>query len=119
MTPRTVRLVTLGCKVNQYETQQVRELLEHAGWVEAEDGERAELCVVNTCTVTHEGDAKSRQAVRRLHQANPGADVVVLGCYAARDPDAVGRLPGVTRVIADKARLAEELAPYGVTSRCG
>src|SRR5918911_4997196 len=115
-TPRTARLVTLGCKVNQYETQYVKELLEHNGFVEAAPGRPADLCVVNTCTVTHEGDAKSRQLVRRLHQANPGADVVVMGCYATRDPDAVRRLPGVTHVIADKARLAEELAPYGVTS---
>lgn len=116
MTPRRARLVTLGCKVNQYETQYLKELLEQAGWAEAGDGEPAELCVVNTCTVTHEGDAKSRQAIRRLHQAHPRAELLVLGCYATRDPDAVRRLPGVGRVITDKARLVEELAPYGVTS---
>lgn len=116
MTPRAVKLLTLGCKVNQYETQYVKELLEHAGWVEAGDGERADLCLVNTCTVTHEGDAKSRQQVRRLARANPGADVVVMGCYATRAPAAVAALPGVTRVIVGKDRLAEELAPYGVTS---
>jgi threonylcarbamoyladenosine tRNA methylthiotransferase MtaB len=109
------RLVTLGCKVNQYETQYVRELLERNGWRVAADGERAELCVVNTCTVTHEGDAKSRQLIRRLHQGDPGAKVVVMGCYATRDPDAVRALPGVSHVITDKARLVEELAPYGVT----
>jgi threonylcarbamoyladenosine tRNA methylthiotransferase MtaB len=110
------RLVTLGCKVNQYETQYVKELLEHAGWAEAGEGERADLCLINTCTVTHEGDAKSRQLIRRLHYDHPGAGVVVLGCYATRDPDAVRRLPGVTQVIADKGRLVEELAPYGVTA---
>ncbi len=114
MTPRTARLVTLGCKVNQYETQYVKELLEQGGWVEAGDGQPAELCVVNTCTVTHEGDAKSRQAIRRLHQANPSARLVVMGCYASRDPEAVRRLPGVTQVITDKERLVEELAAYGV-----
>src|ERR671929_126092 len=116
-TPRTARLVTLGCKVNQYETQYVKELLEHNGFVEAAPGQRADLCVVNTCTVTGEGDAKSRQLVRRLHQAHPGADIVVMGCYATRDPEAVARLPGVSRVITDKERLVEELAPYGVTVR--
>src|SRR5262245_43654722 len=114
--PGKARLVTLGCKVNQYETQYVKELLEHAGWAEAGDGDRADLCVVNTCTVTHEGDAKSRQLVRRLHHDHPSAAVVVMGCYATRDPDAVRRLPGVTHVIADKGRLFEELAPYGVTA---
>jgi threonylcarbamoyladenosine tRNA methylthiotransferase MtaB len=112
---QTCRLVTLGCKVNQYETQHVKEALECAGWREAQAGERAELCIVNTCTVTMEGDAKSRQLVRRLHHANPGARIVVMGCYATRDPKAVARLPGVTHVITDKARLAEELQEFGVS----
>jgi threonylcarbamoyladenosine tRNA methylthiotransferase MtaB len=110
----TVRLVTLGCKVNQYESQHVKEALELNGWRAADDGERADLCVVNTCTVTMEGDAKSRQAIRRLHQANPGTRIVVMGCYATRAPDDVGRLPGVVRVVADKQRLPEELRDLGV-----
>jgi threonylcarbamoyladenosine tRNA methylthiotransferase MtaB len=113
---RTCRLVTLGCKVNQYETQHVKEALEAAGWHEPARGERTELCVVNTCTVTMEGDAKSRQLVRRLHQAHPGAQIVVMGCYATRDPRTVARLPGVTRVITDKARLPEELRDFGVAA---
>ena len=112
---RTCRLVTLGCKVNQYETQYVKEALEINGYREAGDGEAAELCVVNTCTVTGEGDAKSRTAVRRLHRRNPSAKIVVMGCYATRDPDAVAKLPGVTRVVTDKARLADELRDFGVT----
>jgi threonylcarbamoyladenosine tRNA methylthiotransferase MtaB len=116
-TPRTCRLLTLGCKVNQYETQYVKELLQANGYVEAAEGSPADLCVVNTCTVTAEGDAKGRQLVRRLHQANPGAALVVMGCYATRDPDTVRRLPGVTHVITDKERLADELAPFGVTVR--
>src|SRR5262245_25740937 len=114
--PRTCRLVTLGCKVNQYETQYVTEALEANGYRLAAEGEPADLCVVNTCTVTAEADAKGRQLVRRLAQANPGAAVVVMGCFATRDPEAVGRLPGVTRVIADKSRLSEELRPFGVTT---
>lgn len=114
MDRRTVRLVTLGCKVNQYETQLVRELLESAGYADAADGQPASLCVVNTCTVTHEGDAKSRQAIRRLAHEHRAAELVVMGCYATRAPDEVARLPGVSRVIADKSRLVEELAPFGV-----
>jgi threonylcarbamoyladenosine tRNA methylthiotransferase MtaB len=111
----TVRLVTLGCKVNQYETQYVKEMLEHAGYAEATDAAApADLCVVNTCTVTHEGDAKSRQAIRRLAAENPGTKMLVMGCYATRDPDAIAALPGVTHVIADKTRLVDELRPYGV-----
>ena len=111
---RTCRLVTLGCKVNQYETQYVKETLEINGYREAADGERADLCIVNTCTVTMEGDAKSRTAVRRLALRNPGAPIVVMGCYATRDPKAVAQLPGVVRVITDKAKLADDLRDFGV-----
>lgn len=114
-TARTCRLVTLGCKVNQYETQQIKEALEASGYREAADEEPAELCIVNSCTVTHEADAKGRQLVRRLHQDNPGAAIVVTGCYAARDPETVRRLPGVTKVIPDKLRLLDELRDFGVT----
>jgi threonylcarbamoyladenosine tRNA methylthiotransferase MtaB len=112
---RACRLVTLGCKVNQYETQYVKEALELNGWREAGPGERAELCILNSCTVTHEADAKGRQLVRRLAQQNPGAAIAVMGCYATRDPIAVARLPGVTHVITDKTRLAAELRRYDVS----
>jgi threonylcarbamoyladenosine tRNA methylthiotransferase MtaB len=114
---QTCRLLTLGCKVNQYETQYVKEALEASGYAEADEGQPAELCVVNTCTVTAEGDAKSRQLIRRLHQHNPGAAIVVMGCYATRDPDAVSRLPGVVMVVTDKERVLDELRPFGVTAR--
>jgi threonylcarbamoyladenosine tRNA methylthiotransferase MtaB len=114
MRPRTARVVTLGCKVNQYESQYVKEILEANGYVEAGPDQPAELCIVNTCTVTHEGDAKSRQLIRRLHQANPGARLIVMGCFATRDPETVRRLSGVTQVITDKERLADELAGHGV-----
>jgi threonylcarbamoyladenosine tRNA methylthiotransferase MtaB len=114
MPQRTCRLITLGCKVNQYETQYVKEALEANGYREAAAGEHADLCIVNTCTVTHEADAKGRQAIRRLALANPGAAVVVMGCFATRDPEAVARLPGVTQVVTDKALLAQELRRHGV-----
>src|SRR5262249_15425227 len=110
-------LATLGCKVNQYETQYVKEALELNGYREAAAGQPADLCVVNTCTVTREGDAKSRQLIRRLHQDHPRASIVVMGCYATRDPNAVRKLPGVTQVITDKEHVLDELAPFGVTLR--
>src|SRR6516225_9901521 len=112
---RTCRLVTLGCKVNQYETQHAKELLEANGYREAIGDERADLCVVNTCTVTNEADAQGRQLIRRLARRNPGAALVVMGCYATREPETVARLPGVVKVVTDKARLAEELRDFGVT----
>lgn len=110
----TVRLVTLGCKVNQYESQFVKEAFELNGYREAEDDAAADVCVVNTCTVTMEGDAKSRQTIRRLHQHNPAAKIVVMGCYATRDPGAVAKLPGVTQVVTDKQALPDDLRDYGV-----
>jgi threonylcarbamoyladenosine tRNA methylthiotransferase MtaB len=112
--PRLCRVVTLGCKVNQYESQHIKEALEAAGYREAGPGERADLCLVNTCTVTAEADAQGRQTIRRLARDNPGAAVVVTGCYATRDPEAVARLDGVTHVLPDKTHLAEGLRPFGV-----
>ena len=67
-----LRTVTLGCKVNQYETEFVRQALNGIGYQDAGPGERADLCIVNTCTVTHEGDSKSRQTIRQLAARNPG-----------------------------------------------
>jgi threonylcarbamoyladenosine tRNA methylthiotransferase MtaB len=113
--PRPVfRTVTLGCKVNQYETQFVREGLELAGFREATEGEAADLCVVNTCTVTVEGDAKSRQTIRQLAARNPGTRIVVMGCYATRAPDEVASLPGVAEVVRDKRELPDLLGRFGV-----
>ena len=91
----TLRTITLGCKVNQYETELVRQGLLRAGYRDAQDCEAADLCVVNTCTVTHEGDAKSRQSIRQLAKRNPGTRIVVMGCYATRAPEEVADLPNV------------------------
>jgi len=109
-----LRTVTLGCKVNQYETEYVRQGLEAIGYRTANDGESADLCIVNTCTVTHEGDAKSRQTIRQLAKRNPGTRIVVMGCYATRAPDEVAQLPGVAEVITDKRELPDLLGRFGV-----
>lgn len=110
----TCRLVTLGCKVNQYETQLVKEALEQNGYREAAEGETADLCVVNTCTVTSEGDAKSRKLIRQLARQNPGTRTIVMGCYATRDPQAVTSLPSVFEVVTDKQELPDVLFRQGV-----
>ena len=75
----------------------------------------ADLCIVNTCTVTSEGDAKSRQMIRRLARQNPAAKIVVMGCYATRAPEEVAALPGVTEVVTDKRELPDLLGRFGVT----
>lgn len=112
--PATLRTVTLGCKVNQYETEYVRQGLLQAGFRDAEQEESADLCVVNTCTVTLEGDAKSRQTIRQLAKRNPNARIVVMGCYATRAADEVARLPGVAEVVTDKRELPDLLGRFGV-----
>ena len=91
-----LKTVTLGCKVNQYETQFVREGLISIGYRDAEEKQPADLCIVNTCTITGEGDSKSRQIIRRMNRDNPDARIVVMGCYATREPEAVAALPGVS-----------------------
>lgn len=106
--------VTLGCKVNQYETQFVRQALLGIGYRDAAPDEPADLCLVNTCTVTTEGDAKSRQIIRRLSRRHPGSHIVVMGCYATRAPVEVAALPGVTEVIYDKRELPDWLNRCGV-----
>lgn len=112
--PATLRTITLGCKVNQYETEFVREGLVRAGFRDATGNEPADLCVVNTCTVTTEADAKSRQIIRQLAKRNPGTRIVVMGCFATRAPHEVARLPGVCEVVSDKRELTDLLARFGV-----
>lgn len=111
---RTCRLITLGCKVNQYETQLVREALRESGFREAREDESADLCLVNTCTVTNTGDSKSRQVIRQLAKKNPGTKTIVMGCYATRDPQAVSELPGVIEVVTDKRELPDVLGRFGI-----
>lgn len=82
--PKTVSFATLGCKVNQYDTQAMLELFEAGGYRAARDGEPADICVINTCTVTGTGDQKSMQLIRRAQRRNPQADIVITGCLAQR-----------------------------------
>jgi len=110
----SLRTVTLGCKVNQYETEFVRQALNGIGYRDAAKDEPADLCIINTCTVTHEGDAKSRQTIRQLAARNPGTRIVVMGCYAARSPDEIAALPGVAEVVTDKRELPDLLGRFGV-----
>lgn len=113
MEKKTFRLATLGCRTNQYETQAYRDQLLAMGYQEAEEGEAAELCIVNTCTVTDSADQSSRHQIRKLIRQNPGGRVVVTGCSAERRPDLIQQIGGVTRVVpnAAKERLVADLFP--------
>ena len=107
------KTVTLGCKVNQYETEYVRQGLLRAGFHEASGDQPADLCIVNTCTVTLESDYKSRKLIRALARENPRTEIIVMGCYATRAPAEVAHLPRVVHVVTDKSRLTELVAQVG------
>ena len=100
---------TLGCKVNQYDTQVMLELLQNAGHEIVEYGQPADVCIINTCTVTHIADKKSRQAVSHARECMPGAKLVLTGCYAQSAPEAVSRINGIDLVvgISDRNKIAE------------
>ncbi len=95
-----VYLHTFGCKANQYDTEVVRQALERAGATVVDDVARADAAVVNSCTVTHTGEAKMRGLVRRLARRRPGVRTVVMGCAAAVDEGTIARLPRVAGVVA-------------------
>ena len=105
---------TLGCKVNQYETEAMAELFASAGYEISDFSEKSDVYVINTCSVTNMGDRKSRQIIRRAKKTNPDAIIAVTGCYAQTSPDEVLSIDGVNIVIGTKDRknivsLVEEL----------
>ena len=108
---KTVRFITLGCKVNQYDTQTIREQFANAGFKEIDNGRDADIYVINTCTVTSSADRKSRYSIHYAHRQNPKAGIIVTGCYTTLDSDEIARIPGVTRIIKnqDKGRIVEIL----------
>jgi len=107
MTKYTV--ITLGCKVNQYESAGLEEGLKARGWSPLATGEAADLCILNTCTVTGKAAMQARQAIRRAVRSHPGARVVVTGCYAQTEPEVLAEIEGVTAVIgqADKDSIPD------------
>lgn len=96
---KTAVYYTLGCKLNFAETSTIGQLLREAGVRTARKGEQADICVVNTCSVTEVADKKCRQAIHRLVKQHPGAFVVVTGCYAQLKPDTVAQIEGVDVVL--------------------
>ena len=102
-----VRIRTLGCKVNSYESEQILQSLERqGGWRAADQDEVADLCIVNSCTVTAEADRQTRQEIRRLIRQNPDAKIVVTGCYAQMSPDSITSISGVDLVVGNARKLA-------------
>ncbi len=110
----TLRTVTLGCKVNQYETEYLRQGFLRLGYRDAEDGEPADLCIFNTCTVTAQADSECRKILRRLARENPHAEIIVMGCFATKAAEEIRTMPGVGEVLTNKREMGELLARRGL-----
>ncbi len=111
------KIVTLGCKVNSYESEAMAQQLEHLGYQELVDDNIPELIIINTCSVTSTSDAKSRQMIHREHQKNPAALLIVAGCYSQIASETVAKIPGVCIVIGTEHRneIADLIAEYNKT----
>lgn len=109
---KTAKYVTLGCKLNFSETSTFGKMLQEMGVRTVDKGEKADLCMINTCSVTEVADHKCRQAIHKLVRENPGAFVVVTGCYAQLEAQTVAEIPGVSLVLGsnEKANLIQFLS---------
>ena len=96
---RRAAYVTLGCKLNFAETSSLRDQLQTQGILPAVDGEEADVCIVNTCSVTETADQKCRQAIHRLHRQHPDAAIIVIGCYAQLKAGEIAKMEGVDLVL--------------------
>ena len=103
---------TLGCKLNFSETSTFGKMLEDMGVITAKKGENADICLINTCSVTEVADHKCRQAIHRMVRQNPGAFVIVTGCYAQLESENVSKIEGVDLVLGanEKANLIQYLS---------
>ena len=115
---KTAAYYTLGCKLNFAETSTIGKTLAAAGVRKAREGERADICVINTCSVTELADKKCRQAIRRIHKEHPGAFVVATGCYAQLKPEEVAAIEGVDLVLGAEQKL-DILQYINSLQKCG
>ena len=97
-------VVTLGCKVNQYESQAMREDLITHGFLPSEDRERADITIVNSCTVTAVSDAKNRKLINRLRRVNPDGIIILTGCMPQAFPEETERFTGCDIVLGNRER---------------
>ncbi|MFC1882188.1 tRNA (N(6)-L-threonylcarbamoyladenosine(37)-C(2))-methylthiotransferase MtaB [Thermodesulfobacteriota bacterium] len=104
--PKKFNITTLGCKVNQAESDAVAQDLLSSDWSAATDCDMAEVCIVNTCTVTQKASMQSRQAIRKAIRTNPNARIIVTGCYAQTAPQEINRIDGVDYVVGHDKKLS-------------
>jgi threonylcarbamoyladenosine tRNA methylthiotransferase MtaB len=108
---KKVAFYTLGCKVNQYETEAMLEMFEKDGYEHVNSEDYADVYVINTCTVTHMSDRKSRQYIRRMKKVNPDALIAVVGCYSQVSPEEILDIDEVNLVMGtnDRRNIVEEI----------
>ena len=101
---RSFRIITLGCRVNQYESAYFHQALSRSGWRPAERGERADAVIVNTCIVTRRAAHQSRQAIRKAIRENPEGRVAAAGCYAQVFPETLSAIPGIGLIVDNRSK---------------
>jgi threonylcarbamoyladenosine tRNA methylthiotransferase MtaB len=99
------RITTLGCKVNQAESEAVAQDLLSSNWMVNKDGEQADVCIINTCAVTQKASMQSRQAIRQAIRAHPNARILVTGCYAQTSPQEIGEINEVDDIVGRNDKL--------------
>ena len=116
---KTVAFLTLGCKVNTYESEAMLRLFSQEGYQEVDFKEKADVYVINTCTVTNTGDSKSRQMIRQAIRRNPQAIVCVVGCYSQVASEEVIAIEGVSVVLGTqfRNRIVEFVKEYEATKK--
>jgi len=104
---------TLGCKVNQYESDGIAISLEKQGWIKEKKNQKADIFIINTCAVTSKASMQSRQAIRKIIRDNPDAKVIVTGCHAQTDPEQIKNIDQVDQVVChkDKFQIANQIIP--------
>ncbi len=102
---KTAVYYTLGCKLNFAETSTIGKQLAEAGIAKAQKGQNADVCVINTCSVTDLADKKSRQAIRKMIKQHPDAIVLVTGCYAQLKPTEIAEIEGVDMVLGSDQKM--------------
>jgi threonylcarbamoyladenosine tRNA methylthiotransferase MtaB len=100
----TIAIATLGCKVNQFESEALMSSLEERGYCLMPFEEGADITIVNTCTVTHRADFQSRQMIRRAFRFNPKSLIIVTGCYAQVEPETIAKIEGVTYLLGNREK---------------
>jgi len=111
------KVSTLGCRTNQYESQAYQDQLLQMGYFQADEDEQADLCIVNTCTVTESADSRSRSSIRRLKRENPDAKIVVTGCLTEGRESEVSQIEGVSQIVSnmDKGSLIPRIFPEKIS----